>query len=395
MQTLELECPSCSELLELDVGFAGGVCRCSSCGTLMTVPDESGSGPEKLVRPEDPGSISAMSESGMASGTMQRPDAPIPTRPDSSSPARSSPGRKKLSKGKDYRRSTGRPGKPRGRGKAKSSSKAKAKPERIELGEYRTASGKTVRIDRASDVPTAKQRKGVRIATGIVFMGIVLAIAATAIILVVVLYKPASESEIAQQQTAEQAAIDALKPSFTYNASANPLELENLNILGLPLTPPTAVIYQADTANARWVENFATLLGGGMSKTGNPRPVALFAATGAGVKQLASGTDTSFKADAVTAFINNQQASKQPDLAPAIAQALKLEPTTLVLIVSAPDDAALESWTNALKGHEDLSVHIVFIDGYSSALNAWHRDRVGKYVVLTRDKLEDWVEEAP
>ena len=40
MGLLELECPHCDKLLELDAGFAGSVCRCSKCGTLMTVPAE-------------------------------------------------------------------------------------------------------------------------------------------------------------------------------------------------------------------------------------------------------------------------------------------------------------------------------------------------------------------
>ena len=38
LKLIELECPGCSERLELDAGFAGGVCRCQHCGTIQTVP---------------------------------------------------------------------------------------------------------------------------------------------------------------------------------------------------------------------------------------------------------------------------------------------------------------------------------------------------------------------
>jgi len=41
---IELTCPKCKSPLEIDDGFRGGVCRCFSCGTLMTVPDEPAAG---------------------------------------------------------------------------------------------------------------------------------------------------------------------------------------------------------------------------------------------------------------------------------------------------------------------------------------------------------------
>lgn len=56
MKPIELDCPECSESLALDAGFAGGVCRCSNCGTLMTVPANPASGKaEQLMRPDEPG----------------------------------------------------------------------------------------------------------------------------------------------------------------------------------------------------------------------------------------------------------------------------------------------------------------------------------------------------
>lgn len=35
---ISLACSTCSTTLNVDDGFAGGVCRCSKCGTVQTVP---------------------------------------------------------------------------------------------------------------------------------------------------------------------------------------------------------------------------------------------------------------------------------------------------------------------------------------------------------------------
>ncbi len=48
MPMIELECPQCRTVLELDAGFAGGVCRCASCGALIDVPTRGpASGPKR------------------------------------------------------------------------------------------------------------------------------------------------------------------------------------------------------------------------------------------------------------------------------------------------------------------------------------------------------------
>ncbi len=67
MKTIEMSCPSCQKRLELDAGFAGGVCRCSFCGTLMTVPRSSGGKAEQLYRPNVPGNASASASAALKS----------------------------------------------------------------------------------------------------------------------------------------------------------------------------------------------------------------------------------------------------------------------------------------------------------------------------------------
>jgi hypothetical protein len=57
-ELIEIQCPVCEEHLEVDPGFAGLICRCFKCGTLMTVPkDASFERPEQVIekrRPEAP-----------------------------------------------------------------------------------------------------------------------------------------------------------------------------------------------------------------------------------------------------------------------------------------------------------------------------------------------------
>lgn len=51
---IKINCPQCNEQLEVDVGFAGGICRCFECGTLMTVPARTGGKAEQLKRSARP-----------------------------------------------------------------------------------------------------------------------------------------------------------------------------------------------------------------------------------------------------------------------------------------------------------------------------------------------------
>ena len=51
-----VQCYNCSNILELDEGFRGGVCRCSQCGSLLQVPKGDSSDSRK-GRPAAPGAV--------------------------------------------------------------------------------------------------------------------------------------------------------------------------------------------------------------------------------------------------------------------------------------------------------------------------------------------------
>jgi len=62
---IDLNCPRCEASLQIDDGVRGGVCRCYSCGTLLTVPsDPSSERAESLRRPERPDEPGSAEPSG-------------------------------------------------------------------------------------------------------------------------------------------------------------------------------------------------------------------------------------------------------------------------------------------------------------------------------------------
>jgi hypothetical protein len=89
-----VQCYHCSAILELDDGFRGGVCRCSSCGSLLQVPrGEDGVPSGKKVRPATPPSpispttpvqnaTSSKLDVGLSRGQFEQPPSPQSRRQD-------------------------------------------------------------------------------------------------------------------------------------------------------------------------------------------------------------------------------------------------------------------------------------------------------------------------
>lgn len=84
-----VQCFHCSNILELDEGFRGGVCRCSQCGALLQVPKASpdeesmGSSKGRPAAPEGPSQQhpphrpeSPLADPGLSRGAFSRPAAP-------------------------------------------------------------------------------------------------------------------------------------------------------------------------------------------------------------------------------------------------------------------------------------------------------------------------------
>lgn len=338
MQTLELECPSCQEMLELDAGFAGGVCRCSNCGTLMTVPTDAGRA-ETLSRP------SSAADDG--------PDAGL----DDDDPLAS------LGAATSGEASSGRGASARG-GAA------------VEPGEYRTASGKVVRLDRTVKVPTASKRRTARVATTIVFFGVVAAGVVAGVLVILA---------IMSSGTGPGGGPGGGDPAVAYDPAANPYDLPFANVAGLPVLGSVAVVVEASADSADWMQPFGDLVSVGLSRPAKGATVALFAAgpDDANHNPIGPTPVAELDADKLTAWFAGLPQAPQPDIAGAIRQAVDTAPDTLILVVTHTDPDRLERWSGLLAEQARLTVHAVVIDGSASEtlVREWIEQRGGGELV--------------
>ncbi len=361
MQTLDLECPSCGEHLELDAGFAGGVCRCSSCGTLMTVPREAGRA-EQLTAPVGAGELSDTSAGSMGVGRAPRQRAGSRSR-----------GGKRGKRNRPVRSAT------------------------IEAGEYRTASGKVVRVDAPTRVPMAEgKRRQVRIVTTAVFLSVVLGVAVIAVIAV---WAMLSSGNTSGTPDSSGEAADAGPPE--YDPSLNPYDLEFANIAGLPLDGKVAIVTEATNGESEyWMPQAAELIKSGLRAGGSSAQAVLFAASGGETVGFGSGRPTPVgkisqgKLDAWFAGLGFADEEKI-DRAGAIDEALKTRPDMLILIFSGGTDEQVDLWKRLI-GEEDLAVHAVLIDSSSPlAMRQWLTGRDdSEFLTISSRELDAWKEVA-
>jgi len=352
MQTLDIECPSCGEMLELDAGFAGGVCRCSNCGTLMTVPSSAGK-PESLTKP----TRSASSGSG-GTRSMGTPDTGTQRGSRPSKP-------KKKSKGK---------GKP---------AKGGAISATIEAGEYRTSSGKVIRVDETMRVPMAeKKKKQIRMATTIVFFSIVAAVVVVAVIgIIAITGGPGGPGG------------GSGSGDVAYDPAANPYELPFANVMGLPVTGRTVVVVEASEYSGEWASIAGDMIGTGLSHASSDGEIALIGAAGKPVAfDDGAMRGMPINANEVRGWFENLPAEGEANVAAAITAALEQDPDTLIIVHGYADTDNIQAWDALLDGKENLKLHTVFVDaegGNSSPeLEGWAAERGGEAVVLSIDQIE-------
>lgn len=358
MQTLDLECPSCGEHLELDAGFAGGVCRCSNCGTLMTVPRDAGRA-EQLAAPESGAEISDASMSATDLVDTPRPR----TRQRAGSKKRGKKG-----KGRDT---------PRG--------------GTIDAGEYRTASGKVVRVDAPIRVPMAQsKRKKIRVVTTVVFMSVVLGVAVIAAGAIWMMLNSG-------QSTGQDKDEDIVDTAPVYDPTANPFVLNFANLAGLPLAGKVSVVTEASKGESEfWMLEASGLITSGLRSGGEPAQVAFFAAAKGkaiefegGEHTTASQVDQSKLGDWLKAL----PFEKQVDRTAAIERALIDKPDMLILVFSGGKRAEIEAWDKLIDQKKQV-VHAVLINSTSVfAVQEWLNKREGNEVVsISSGEIESWRE---
>jgi hypothetical protein len=327
VQVLELECPGCQELLELDAGFAGGVCRCSSCGTLMTVPeDPSRQQAERLdrpSRPEAPGE--AASTASTASTAAQRPADPVAAQ------TAAAPG------------STPAPGIAPGGGGVQT---------------FTTASGKTVRIKVGAAIPTARhrERRGLRamiVGSFVAFLAIIVVGAVAAVWLI-----------LGGGTSGNDAA--ATEPEVRYDAQRDVFGMSVANVLGVPLNEKTVVVIDRSAAAAGWKEHVDAALASGLAPHAGKRlDVAVLAATAGkdGPAALSDGWSAP-KAAKVEALLAQQAAKDQADLLAAAQKALTYSQVQRIVMVVAqrPPADQMKKIDDLMFEHRAVALDVIALD---------------------------------
>ena len=224
MENIELNCPSCGEQLEIDAAFAGGVCRCFNCGSLMTVPaDPSRERDETLTRDDRPDAPGRHPQtSGLDEATSSAPTRPLPSAPGSGSSVPEMI----------------RPEAPVSEDVATDGTEGVDVSSDVQT--FTTPSGRTVRVE-AGAIPTARRkRKALR-------LGIYLAFAAFVLVVLVGVFmairmmseQPGAGGTVEDEQEIQRQLDEAQGRT---EVERNPYLMSRGNIFTVPIEANTAVL---------------------------------------------------------------------------------------------------------------------------------------------------------
>ena len=249
--TIELQCPRCRKLLEIDVGFGGGVCRCSSCGQLMTVPRVGSRQGVRPTRPSSPG--------GHAAPRKQRPGDPNQSAGEVADVVEAADARD----ADDAADTLASPG------------EATPQAELVEAlssGTLTTESGRTIQIEPTQPIPTAHLRRhAVRFTSAAVVLIITGSLAAAGIAAIVILTTSSPPND--HDDTAQAEQIVNLEG---YDPSGNPFKLGVQNVLGVEPVGRVVVLIDASAASRSWLSLVKDVLAAGLGQKGHEAQVIFF-----------------------------------------------------------------------------------------------------------------------
>jgi hypothetical protein len=373
MDVIELECPGCSYLLSLDRGFAGGVCRCSHCGTLMTVPaDPSTERAEQLTRPERP-------DAPGRTGALQQPEQRAETPVDAPSPARpAAPPRPETPGPRATPQPAAVPAPP----------SAFAAPSQEEV--FVTPTGRVVRVD-SQKIITAKARRRalIRGTTAVVFfigLGLVVALAIWLFILLLNSLDGRDQGPITPT-------------AIGYRATVNPLLSAQPNLLGVEMENRTVVLIDMSgfSAAARWMpiardalQRAVAGLGPNQAlqvvlfRDGEPRafPDTLRAWTARDRNDLEN-------------FLMRTPMMGVADPLPAMELAAKAQPDAVIVITSQRfTEEKRGQLAIALAAGGRLKFHYILIGADDPPMRAVVERFSGRYLSMLQEHLDAWQTEA-
>lgn len=369
-------------MLELDAGFAGGVCRCSNCRTLMTVPKTSGGQAEQLVRPSAPGQ--ALSTPAAPDTRPDRPGAPSsrssrPTRSRTDSSRGRASSRSKSSRSKKSSRASKSK-------QAAPSPAAPPPPDREEV--YQTASGKKIRIN-AARVPTASLRKTVRITTAGIVILFLAAVVAGVIAFGVYLF---SGDGPPPPDLDREGVVAVQEEAFQYNSTVDPFSLDQPHAVGFPLRQHTAVVFDTSQSAEGSLPALHALLTHGLANQSSLKTLTLIAATAAGPSTFLEGPVelADIAPQALKDFLAQHSAGGERQLDTAVQAAIAAEPDLILLVAFGNPRRHADAITQALAG-TDITTDILLVGGDSVTLERFLEDRPeGQLVRLPTSRFLGW-----
>lgn len=358
--------------MELDAAFAGGVCRCSTCGTLMTVPaDPSRDRAETVTRrdrPDAPAGGGASSRPDTPRAASSRPDAPPgrSTRPDTPGPAGT------------------RPETPGSSGSADLAALARTAPpgsSAASQGVYLTASGKALELAEAV-VPTARKRKKVIRATVIggfvaMVLGIV-AVIALAISFVFNSGKPKGTDLI------DTVGIDP---------AVNPIKKTEPNLLTITIESECAIVVDATMYAKQWYPMMRDIIG---------HEVSLAPSTSFMVIPWSDLTPKSFPAkpekigrdrlsDLDASLMVSNVAYQGISPAPYVELALNERADQIILVTGRVlEEAEVKDLVEVMGKRVDVHLDVIVVGDHDAVLQKLAKDNKGRYVSVKTDQLEKW-----
>lgn len=342
---IKLDCPGCDKGLEIDEGFAGGICRCYDCGTLMTVPEAGSSGHaerlERAGRPASPGG---------------RPDAPG-RRPDSPT---------------------------------------------NEAGTFVTATGKKIDVteEQLRHVEVAKKaRMGVRFAVIGIFAGFVVGMIVLLVILGGNMLREADKERAANNPKnigPDVVGTDVIETLFTYDPTANPYFIEEPNLFGKPVASEpdqiTAVIVDTSAAMRQQLDFVKEVLPINIKAIGGARQMKVYFATEGGVRAFPDQPTLASSWDglAFKGWLSEIQAGGAPSLAEAVEQGLADSPARIALIVSlAPVSFEMDKIAGMVED-KSVAVDVIQVGRFDQAMQEFAEKHDGKYIELPEGQIETW-----
>ncbi len=341
---IKLNCPNCNDALEVDDGFAGGICRCYDCGTLMTVPASKDGKAEQLKqagRPSRP-------------GRPARPGEPAPAAPETTA-----------ERATTYVTQTGR---------------------RVVVSEEQ--------LDRV--VVARKARLGVRVGVLVAFIAFFGILGAAVVMLSIHVLKQADEHR-AQQQNDPQQVVNGNDEQYIVEGPPNPLLEDKLNLLGLDLghAPGTTVVtIDTSIAMVRYIELVRAALSQLPGK-GDSSTMMLCFATETGEYHYPEQARPPGKWDRepYEQLLGKLDAVGGQNLLTALQLALAQQPARVVLIVSEkPVRFELDKLADAL-AEAPTTLHVIKLGRDAPAFEELAGRYGGEYLNIPDGQADRWLDE--